>query len=294
MPAGSLRSVSVASPAGRPDAILDTYTTTSHVSGGGRKLARLYRRLSELEFLTPDLLKRACFITLTCAKAETADTVRTGWHRVQAYMMRHGYTDYLVTSAIQGKRFKTYGDAVVHYHVIVLGHRRVPVEAIRSTWGLGATFHETARNTTHAIRYVASYVRGNVGRLSWSTHLLSKIPGGAAPHTDCFRYTPADPINGFPGGVINYGWGDVYRVRDGYSFVLALGRVVPSVATCNHSQLWTAYRMSVDWESVREGMKKGVRAENDFIQSMRCGYDVRAFPTVPLRERPIIYIKGEQ
>jgi len=286
-----LRSASEASRAAAPDAILDTYTTTS-VGGGSRKLARLYRRLSELEFLTPDLLQRACFITLTCAKAETADTVRRGWHRVQWWLMKHGYTDYLVTSAVQPKRLKTYGDAVVHYHVIVLGHRRVPAVDIRRTWALGATFHESARNTTHAIRYVASYVRGNVGRLSWSTHLLTKIPGGAAPHTDCFRYTRADPLNGFPGGVINYGWGDVFRVREGYSYVLALGRVVPSVATCNHSTLWTAYRMTVDWESVREGMKQGVRAENDFVESMRRGYDVRAFPTVPLRERPILYSGG--
>jgi hypothetical protein len=106
-----------------PSPILDTCTTTSQGRGQGRKLARLYRRLSELEFLTPDLLRRACFMTLTCAKAETADTVRTGWHRVQAWLMRHGYTDYLVTSAVQPKRLKTYGDAVVHYHVVVLGHQ---------------------------------------------------------------------------------------------------------------------------------------------------------------------------
>jgi hypothetical protein len=45
---------------------------------------------------------------------------------------------------------------------------------------------------------------------------------------------------------------------------------------------------------MREKMKQGVRAENDFMESMRLGYDVRAFPTVPLRERPILYIKGEQ
>src|SRR5664279_3111084 len=111
----TLRSVSGASRAAAPDAILDTYTITSAIPADGRKMARLYRRLSELEFLTPDLLKRACFITLTCAKPETADTVRTAWHRVQWWLMKHGYTDYLVTSAIQGKRFKTYGDAVVHY-----------------------------------------------------------------------------------------------------------------------------------------------------------------------------------
>ena len=281
--------------------ILDTYTITSHGggsdrsgSGSGRKLARLYRRLSEIEYLTPDLLTRACFVTLTCAKAENADVVRIAWHRVQAYLMRHGYTDYLVTSAIQPKRLKSYGDAVVHYHVIILGHRRVPAVDVRKTWGLGATFHETARNTTHAIRYVASYVRGNVGRLSWSTHLLKTIPGGASPHTDCYRYTRADPVNGFPGGILNYGWGDVRQVREGYSFVPALGRIVPSVATCNHSQLWAAYRLSMDWSEVRERLRDTVAAENDFIRSMRLGYDTRAFPTVPLRERPILYIKGEQ
>jgi hypothetical protein len=238
------------------------------------------------------MLKSACFMTLTCAKVLPADSVRLGWHRVQAYMMRHGYQDYLVTSAVQPKRLATYGDAVVHYHVIVLGHRRVPVEAIRQTWGLGATFHESARNTVHAIRYVASYVRGNVGRLSWSTHLLAMIPGGAAPHTDCFRYVKQDVVNGFPGGVIDFGWGGLRRVREGYDYVPSLGRIVPSVATTSHTQLWVAYRMSIDWANVRERLHKGVATENEFIQSMRLGYDVRAFPTVPLRERPILYSGG--
>lgn len=270
----TLRSVSGASRAAAPDAILDTYTITSAIPADGRKMARLYRRLSELEFLTPDLLKRACFITLTCAKPETADTVRTAWHRVQWWLMKHGYTDYLVTSAIQGKRFKTYGDAVVHYHVIVLGHRRVPAVDVRKTWAIGATFHETAHNTTHAIRYVASYVRGNVGRLSWSTHLLAHIPGGAAPHTDCYRYTRADPANGFPGGIINYGWGAVIPSREGYSYVPALGHIVPTIATCNHTVLWRAYRMSIDWLEARERLSKGVRAENEYIDKLRRGYSV--------------------
>lgn len=261
---------SEASPAAGTAAILDTYTTTSH----NRKLSRLYHRLTELEYLHPDLLQRACFITLTCRYAETAETVRTAWHRVQAYLMRHGYIDYVVTSAIQGKRFKTYGDAVVHYHVIVFGHRRVSAVDIRRTWGLGATFHVSAKNTTHAIRYVASYVRGNVGRLSWSTHLLSRVPGGAAPHTNCFRYVTlprgvSSVSTGNLGAVVNFGWGGVVPVRQGYSYVPALGRVVPSVATTNHTLLWVAYRMSIDWSEVRERAENVIEAERRFIERFR-------------------------
>jgi hypothetical protein len=92
--------------------------------------------------------------------------------------------------------------------------------------------------------------------------------------------------------VINLGWGNVRQVREGYSFVPALGRIVPSIATTNKTLLWVAYRMATDWSDMREKMYKGVRAENEFIQSMKLGYDVRAFPTVPLRERPILYTRG--
>jgi hypothetical protein len=233
-------------------------------------MSRLYRRLAEIEFLTPEMLTRACFITLTCAKAENADTVRTAWHRVQWWLMRHGYRDYLVTSAIQGKRLKTYGDNVLHYHVIVLGHRRVPAVDVRRTWGLGATYHETARNTTHAIRYVASYVRGNVGRLSWSTGLLKKLPAGAAPHNNCYRYVRADPSTGFGGGIVNFGWGH-QRISETYSYVPALGRIVPSVATPRHTLLWLAYRMTIDWLGVRERLHSAVAAENAFIDRLRRG-----------------------
>ena len=249
--------------------------------------------MTELEFLTPGMLKTANFMTFTCKEAETADTVRRGWHRVQAWMMRHGYVDYLVTSAIQSKRFKTYGDAVVHYHVIVFGHSRMPREAIFNVWGLGWVQLESARNSTHAIRYVASYIRGNNGRLSWSTHLLSKIPGGAAPHDDCYRYVRADPAAGFPGGIIDFGWGNVRPISDAYSYVPAVGRIVPSIATTCYTLLWRAYRMSIDWSDVRERMQVKVQAENDFIRAMRLGYDSRACPTVPLRARPVLYIQGD-
>jgi hypothetical protein len=50
--------------------------------------------------------------------------------------------------------------------------------------------------------------------------------------------------------------------------------------------------MTVDWEEVRGRTRKVVQAENEFIESMRGGFDVRAFPTVPLRERPILYTRG--
>jgi hypothetical protein len=136
------------------------------------------------------------------------------------------------------------------------------------------------------------YMGHNFGRLSWSYALLKLIPGGAKPHVSCWRYFK--PCENFPGGVIDMGWGNVREIREGYSYVPALGRIVPSVATTSHTLLWAAYRLSIDWSEVRERQKVAVAAENDFIRSMRLGYDVRAFPTVPLRERPILYIKGEQ
>ena len=251
--------------AAAPAAILDTCTITSH----SRKLARVYHRLTELEYLKPELLRSACFITLTSAKALPAEDVRRAWHRVQAWLMRHGYQHYLVTSGIQAKRRATYGDSVLHYHVIVFGHARVPVEAMRASWGLGATYHERAKDTTHAIRYVASYMRGNSGRLSWSYAMRDQLPGGFAPHVDSFRYVRSDRATGFRGGIIEFGWGGVRPVREGYSYVPALGRIVPSVATTSHTLLWRAYRMSIDWAEVREREGKTIEAENRFIERFR-------------------------
>ena len=249
--------------AGAP--ILDTCVTTSQ----RRKLGRLYRRLTEVEYLTPELLTSACFITLTSAKPLPAEDIRRGWHRVQAWLMRHGYTCYLVTSAVQGQRFEKYGDAVLHYHVAVLGHRRVPVQGLRATWALGATYHESAKNPQHAIRYMASYMKGNNGRLSWSYALLHRLPAGAAAHSNCFRYVRADHANGFPGGIINFGWGHVHAVNEVMGYVPALGRIVPLDATSNHSLLWTCYRLCIDWESARARIRDKVREENTFIERFR-------------------------
>lgn len=253
--------------AAAPGAILDTCATTSQ----RRKLGRLYRRLTEVEYLTPDLLTSACFITLTCKDVLPAEDVRRGWHRVQAYLTRHGYTCYLVTSAIQPKRLKTYGDAVVHYHVVVLGHKRVPVEAVRATWRLGATFHESAKNPQHAIRYMASYLKGNNGRLSWSYGLLHKLPAGAAPHSDCFRYVRRDEANGFPGGIINFGWGNTVATSESTCYVPAVGRVLPIVASPTHTLLWACYRLATDWQRLRQRIADKVREENDFIDRLRRG-----------------------
>jgi len=265
-------------------AILDTYTITSH---DHRKMSRIYRRLTELEFLMSDLLRAVCFITLTSAKALPDEDIRRAWHRVQAWLMRHGYRCYLVTSAIQGKRRAKYGDSVLHYHLIVFGHARVPAIELRKVWGLGATYHERARNPTHAIRYIASYMRGNSGRLSWSYAMRDKLPGGFAPHTDSFRYVRADPLNGFPGGVIDFGWGGVHSVREGYVYVPAIDRIVPAVATPSHTLLWTAYRMSIDWQAARQNIAKGVRAENEWIDNYRLGELIASDSALPRLQRTV-------
>jgi len=249
----------------------------------------LMKRYKELEYFAPELTAAACFVTLTSKYAVSAAAVAAGWHRVGQYLRRHGHSCWVVTSAVQEKRLKKYGDAVEHYHVVILGCTWIPADEVRAAWGLGGTKHKSSMSVLHTLHYI-NYLGHNYGRLSWSYATLQRIPGGAKPHDTCVRYFK--PCEGFPGGVINIGWGDVRQVREGYSYVPALGRIVPSVATTNHTMLWTAYRMAIDWESVRERMRKGVRAENDFVESMRRGYDVRAFPTVPLRERPILYTRG--
>jgi len=113
------------------------------------------------------------------------------------------------------------------------------------------------------INYIG-YMGKNYGRLSWSYALLNLIPGGAKPHVSCYRYFKA--CEGFPGGVVNVGWGHVQPVREGYSYVPALGRIVPSVATRSPTLLYTAYRMLTDWQGARERMAEGVKAENAWIE----------------------------
>jgi len=285
-PAGSLRSGSEASPAGGTPAILVTCATTPTA----RKQSRLLKRFTELEGFHPELLKLgACFCTLTSARVVTIEEGRLAAGRATQWLREHGYPYYVATTAIQPKRLELRGEVVEHMHICVLGHRRVPVVGLRAAWGLGATYHKTPKTVMGVINYIG-YMGKNYGRLSWSYALLKLIPGGAAPHTSCYHYFP--PQSNFPGGVMNMGWGNVLPVRDGYSFVPCLNRVVPSVATTSHTLLWIAYRLSTDWQEVRERQRVAVAAENDFIRSMRLGYDVRAFPTVPLRERPILYSGG--
>lgn len=285
-PAGSLRSGNVASPAGGTPAILVTCATTPQA----RKQSRLLKRFTELEGFHPELLKKgACFCTLTSATVVTIEEGRLAAGRATQYLRRAGYPYYIATTAIQPKRLLNRGESVEHMHICVLGARRVPVEGLRAAWGLGATYHKTPKTVMGVINYIG-YMGKNYGRLSWSYALLKLIPGGAAPHTSCYHYFP--PQANFEGGVIDMGWGNVLPVRAGYSFVPCLNRVVPSVATTSHTLLWAAYRLSIDWSEVRERQRIAVAAENDFIRSMRLGYDVRAFPTVPLRERPMKYTKG--
>jgi hypothetical protein len=250
-------------------AILDTCTTTGHCRMSGRKRARLYSRWTELELFAPELLRSACFVTLTVKGNRTASEVHKGWDRVRHWLKRHGYCYYLTTSATQEKRLAKFGDDVLHYHIIVLGHRRVPASELRAIWGLGATFHKSARNPTHTVRYIAGYQGVQGGRLSWSGDLLRLLPAGARPHHNCFRYVRADPVSGYQGGIINFGWGGLVAVAESYSYVPALGRVMPNLATSYHSQLWTAYRLLIDWLSVREKIASDCRDESEFLGKLR-------------------------
>lgn len=231
----------------------------------------MLRRMTLCQWYTPEMLKAACFITLTCAVATPDCEVRKGWHRVQAWLHRHGYDCYLVTSAIQTERRRKYGDSVLHYHVIVLGHKRVPVQSIRATWRLGATYHETARNPTHAVRYIASYMKGNNGRLTWSYGLLRQIPGATAPMVTSLRYDKATQA------VQSVGWGTMpadsidSRYPASWVYVPALQRIVPKEAILRDKLTWTCYRLATDWSSVRDRIEKAIREENEFIDRLRKG-----------------------
>jgi hypothetical protein len=118
----------------------------------------------------------------------------------------------------------------------------------------------------HTLNYFG-YMGHNYGRLSWSYALLKLIPGGAAPHTSCYRYFKADPVAGFPGGVINVGWG----VREcdshpGEVFVPALAKFVPKYADI--SSWWLCKRIIEHRESIA--------AAAELLRSMAANHDVSA------------------
>jgi hypothetical protein len=243
------------------------------------------KRFTELEGFHPELLKLgSCFLTFTSAKVVTIEEGRLAAGRVTQWLREHGYPYYVATTAIQPNRWLLRGESVEHVHICVLGHKRVPVGPLRAAWGLGATYHKTPKTVMGVINYIG-YMGKNYGRLSWSYALLKLIPGGAKPHVSCYRYFK--PCEEFPGGVINMGWGGVTPMREGYVYVPALARIVPAVATPSHTLLWTAYRMSVDWQAARENIAKGVRAENEWIDRYRMSELIASDSALPLLQRTI-------
>lgn len=243
--------------------ILVTYTTTPT----DRKHNRLLKRFTELESFAPELLKSgACFITLTSKLVVTIEEGRLAAGRATQWLREHGYPYYVATTAIQPDRFRLRGEAVEHMHITVLGHKRVPAAALRAAWGLGYTYHKPASDVLHTLNYLG-YMGHNYGRLSWSYATLKLIPGGAAPHTSCWRYLKADPAAGFPGGVINMGWG--VREFDNYPgevFVPALAKFVPKYATT--SSWWLCKRIIEHRESTA--------AAAELLRSMAASHDVSA------------------
>jgi hypothetical protein len=111
-------------------------------------------------------------------------------------------------------------------------------------------------------------MKGNNGRLSWSYELLKTLPAGAKPHSNCYRYVKADPVNGFPGGIINFGWGHTVATSESTCYVPSVGRVLPIVAAATHTLLWTCYRMATDWQRLRARIADKVQEENDFIDRL--------------------------
>jgi hypothetical protein len=226
----------------------------------------------------------ACFITLTSAGVVTIEQGRLAAGRATQWLREHGCPYYVATTAIQPNRWLLRGESVEHVHICVLGHKRVAVGPLRAAWGLGATYHKTPKTVMGVVNYIG-YMGKNYGRLSWSYALLDLIPGGAKRHVSCYRYFK--PCEGFPGGVLNVGWGHVRQVREGYSYVPALGRIVPSVATISPTLLFTAYRMSIDWEGARERIAEGVRAENAWIERWRLGELIASDSALPRLQRTV-------
>jgi len=240
---------------------------------GGRKQSRLLRRFTELEGSQPELLKKgSCFITLTSGKVVTIEQGRLAAGRAMQWLRDNGYPYYVATTAIQPNRLLNRGESVEHVHIVVFGHRRVPAEGLRKAWGLGYTFHKTPHTVLGVVNYLG-YMGRNFGRLSWSYALLKLIPGGAKPHVSCYRYFK--PCDGFPGGVLNMGWGNLRYVGaspltgEALVQVPALGRIVPAVAGCDHKLLWTCWRMTSDWQQLRGAMRHRIRDDNEFIDRLR-------------------------
>jgi hypothetical protein len=76
-------------------------------------------------------------------------------------------------------------------------------------------------------------------------------------------------------------------VREGYVYVPAIDRIVPAVATPSHTLLWTAYRMSVDWQAARQNIGKGVEAENEWIARWRLGELIASDSALPRLQRTV-------
>lgn len=236
----------------------------------------MLQRWTELEENAPDLTKKSCFITLTSKDPLPYAQIQAGYHRVAQALRRAGYRYFCCTSAVQDKRLKKYGDSVEHYHLIAFGVDFIPAALVRKAWGLGGTFHKRADCPLHTLRYM-NYLLGNGGRLSWSYTMIKRLPAGARPHANCYRWVKSDPVNNFPGGIINFGWGNLRYVGaspltgEALVYVPGLGRVVPSVAGCDHRLLWTCWRMTTDWQQLRNRMTDKVEDENDFIDRLRRG-----------------------
>lgn len=267
----------------RPPAILGEVGTEASSSGGGtppilvkytvtptseRKKNRLYRRFTELEGIHPELLRKgANFITLTSKSVVTIEEGRLAVGRATQYLREHGYPFYVATTAMQPERARLRGEDVEHCHICGLGYRKMPLAhllGLRKAWGLGATYQKIPRTILGVLNYLA-YMNDNFGRLSWSYALLKLIPGGAAPHTSCWRYFKA--AENFPGGVVNVGWGvREFDSHPGEVFVPALAKFVPKYSTI--SSWWLCKRIIEHREAIG--------AAADLLRSMAASHDVSA------------------
>jgi hypothetical protein len=118
----------------------------------------------------------------------------------------------------------------------------------------------------HTLNYLG-YMGHNYGRLSWSYALLKLIPGGAAPHTSCYRYFKADPVAGFPGGVINVGWGvREFGSHPGEVFVPALAKFVPKYADISS---WWLFKRILEH-------REAIAVAAALLRSMAIQHDVSA------------------
>lgn len=116
------------------------------------------RRLVECNYVSG----KTKFMTLTYADAAFSDTDACGpsfRYFVKKLRKRMGrQVKYVAVPEVQEKRRATYGDVVVHWHLIVFNMGYLPWRELMTMWGHGRVDIRELSGVTQVGRYVAKYV----------------------------------------------------------------------------------------------------------------------------------------